>query len=115
MSNDTISAATTVAMDLLATETQFDSIIANLGRLQSGITVTSAAANLPFMTTQGSLSDAAEAMTLVIKARHHIARLHDRLREVSEQHSIKAHGDIYPCPGDQRPPSGELLDLRRAA
>lgn len=92
--------ARSVADTLFAGERAIDSAVADLARLPGSIAAVRLEAQLPFGVGQGALSDAAEALTLIIRARHHMARAHDRLREASVEIglNITAYGDIFECP-----------------
>lgn len=92
--------ARSVADTLFAGERAIDSAVTDLSRLPGSIAAVRLEARLPFGMGQGAMSDAAEALTLMIRARHHMARAHDRLREAGAEigFDITAFGDVFPCP-----------------
>ena len=108
MSNAHTAVAQSVADRLFAAERAIDSAVLGLSQLPGTITTARTDAKLPFGSSQGPLSDAAEALTLMVRSRHHVARAHDRLREtaVGADMEIEAIGDIFECPPDE-PPRGE--------
>lgn len=67
---------------------------------------------VPFGVGQGVMADAAEAINLVTRARHHIARMHARMLEDAQALGIDptAHGDVFDTPPAK--PSGELHVIR---
>jgi hypothetical protein len=108
MSNTNEKAARAVAASLFAGERAIDDAVASLCTLPGTITAARTDANLPFGSAQGALSDATEALTLLVRARHHMARAHQRLRENGEEMGLDevAFGDVFPCP----PESGAVID-----
>lgn len=92
--------ARSVADTLFAGERAIDSAVVDLSRLPGSIAAVRLEAQLPFGVGQGALSDAAEALNLMIRARHHMARAHDRLREAGAEIGLDvvAFGDVLPCP-----------------
>ncbi|UUL82336.1 hypothetical protein [Sphingomonas qomolangmaensis] len=91
--------------------------MADLSRLPGSIAAARIAAQLPFGTGQGALSDAAEALALMVRARHHMARAHDRLREAGEEIGldVTAFGDVFPCPPSAAADPGVEGPLRLVA
>lgn len=92
--------ARSVADTLFAGERAIDFALTDLSRLPGSIAAVRLEAQLPFGTGQGALADAAEALNLMIRARHHMARAHERLREAGAEigFDVTAIGDVLPCP-----------------
>jgi hypothetical protein len=100
MSDAKRNVALTVAETLFAGERAIDDAVSRLSVLPGTITAARTSANLPFGAGQGALSDATEALTLMVRARHHMARAHERLRETGTEMGLDptAYGDIFECP-----------------
>lgn len=107
----------TVATALFDGERAIDTAIADLARLPGSIAAVRLQAALPFGTGQGALSDAAEALTLMVRARHHMARAHDRLRQTGADIGITetSFGDVLPCPEMQSLPTADETVMRLVA
>lgn len=92
--------ARNVAAILFAGENAIDTALTDLAQLPASIAAVRLEGKLPFGMGQGALSDAAEALNLMIRARHHMARAHDRLREAGSEigFDVTAFGDVLPCP-----------------
>jgi hypothetical protein len=96
--------ARVVAESLFAGERAIDNAVSSLSVLPGTITAARSEAGLPYGAAQGALSDATEALTLMVRARHHMARAHERLRETGEDMGLTevAFGDIFECPPEGR-------------
>lgn len=113
MLNNTTELANEVARTLLAGERAVDVAVADISNLPGAIIAVRLEAELPFGTGQGALSDVAEALNLMIRARHHMARAHSRLREAGTE--TKLFGDVFPCPESGAAPPATRPEIRLVA
>jgi hypothetical protein len=100
MLNDRLTAARSIAAELMPLERELDDTIQRLQRLTSAIIDGRRRSRMPIVTGQMSLAELAEANSKLVQARAHVVKAHASLADerIKAGLSVYAIGDFDECP-----------------